>query len=83
VVGRAQVLRHLLALTAYTQRIRLTPDEVNGAPALVLHTDLDGRPRGTVRTGRPVALIKNAVLQVTGRYTPRYPTLLVAGARQG
>jgi NADH dehydrogenase FAD-containing subunit len=46
-------------------------------------TELDGSPRGTVRTGRPVAMIKNAVLQVTGRYNPRYPALVVAGARQG
>jgi NADH:ubiquinone reductase (H+-translocating) len=46
-------------------------------------TELDGSPRGTVRTGLPVAMIKNAVLQVTGRYSPRYPTLVVAGARQG
>jgi NADH dehydrogenase FAD-containing subunit len=46
-------------------------------------TNLDGSPRGKVRTGLPVAIIKNAVLQVTGRFTPRYPTLLVAGAKQG
>lgn len=46
-------------------------------------TELDGSPRGTVRTGLPVAMMKNAVLQVTGRYNPRYPTLVVAGARQG
>ena len=46
-------------------------------------TDLDGNPRGKVRTGLPVAMLKNFVLQVTGRYTPRYPNLVVAGARQG
>jgi NADH dehydrogenase FAD-containing subunit len=45
--------------------------------------DLDGNPRGKVRTGLPVALLKNFVLQVTGRYTPRHPNLVVAGARQG
>jgi NADH dehydrogenase len=46
-------------------------------------TDLDGSPHGKVRTGLPVAMIKYAVLQITGRLGPRYPTLLVAGARQG
>ena len=46
-------------------------------------TDLDGRPRGTVRTGRPVAMMKKAVLNVTGWYSPRYPALVLAGARQG
>ncbi|GGN97754.1 oxidoreductase [Actinoplanes lobatus] len=46
-------------------------------------TDLDGNPHGKVRTGLPVAMLKNFVLQVTGRYTPRYPNLVVAGARQG
>jgi NADH dehydrogenase len=46
-------------------------------------TELDGNPRGKLRTGLPVAMIKNAVLQVTGRYSPRYPALVVAGARQG
>jgi NADH dehydrogenase FAD-containing subunit len=46
-------------------------------------TNLDGSPRGKVYTGLPVAMIKTAVLQVTGRFTPRYPTLLVAGAKQG
>ncbi|MBW6440343.1 FAD-dependent oxidoreductase [Actinoplanes hulinensis] len=46
-------------------------------------TDLDGNPRGKVRTGLPVAMLKNFVLQVTGRYIPRYPDLVVAGARQG
>ena len=46
-------------------------------------TDLDGNPRGKVRTGLPVAVLKNFVLQVTGWYSPRYPNLVVAGARQG
>ena len=46
-------------------------------------TDLDGSPRGMVLTGRPVAMLKNAVLSVTGRYSPRYPALVLAGARQG
>lgn len=46
-------------------------------------TDLDGSPRGKVRTGRPVALIKKAVLNATGWYNLRYPALVVAGARQG
>lgn len=46
-------------------------------------TNLDGSPRGKAYTGLPVAMIKTAVLQVTGRFTPRYPTLLVAGAKQG
>jgi NADH dehydrogenase FAD-containing subunit len=46
-------------------------------------TDLNGRPRGTVRTGRPAALLKRAVLRATGWYNLRYPGLVVAGARQG
>jgi NADH dehydrogenase FAD-containing subunit len=50
---------------------------------LLQPTDLDGNPRGKVRTGLPVAVLKNFVLQVTGRYTPRHPHLVVAGARQG
>lgn len=37
--GRAEVLRYLLALAGYAQRIRLTPDVVNGEPALVLYLD--------------------------------------------
>jgi RNA polymerase sigma-70 factor (ECF subfamily) len=43
-VGRQQVLRHLLALTGYAQRIRLTPEVVNGEPALVMY--LDGQLSG-------------------------------------
>ncbi|GAA0999835.1 FAD-dependent oxidoreductase [Acrocarpospora macrocephala] len=50
---------------------------------LLQPTDLDGSPRGKVRTGPPVAMIKKAVLGVTGWYNLRYPTLVVAGARQG
>jgi RNA polymerase sigma-70 factor (TIGR02957 family) len=43
-VGRDKVLRSLLALSEYAQRIRLTPDIVNGELALVLY--LDGRLSG-------------------------------------
>ncbi|MCW6005081.1 RNA polymerase sigma-70 factor [Micromonospora sp. CPCC 205371] len=43
-VGREQVLRYLLALSKYTQRIRLTPAVVNGEPGLVLY--LDGQLSG-------------------------------------
>jgi RNA polymerase sigma-70 factor (ECF subfamily) len=42
--GRAEVLRHLLALTANSARIRLTPEVVNGEAAVV--TYLDGRLAG-------------------------------------
>jgi RNA polymerase sigma-70 factor (TIGR02957 family) len=38
-VGRAEVLRHLLALTRYAQRIRIAAEVVNGEPALVLYLD--------------------------------------------
>lgn len=44
VVGRDQVLRYLLALSEYAQRIRMTPDVVNGEPALVVY--LDGQLAG-------------------------------------
>ncbi|WP_155352796.1 RNA polymerase sigma-70 factor [Acrocarpospora macrocephala] len=44
VVGREQVLRYLLALSEYAQRLRLTPDVVNGEPAFV--TYLDGQLSG-------------------------------------
>ena len=37
--GREQVLPYLLALSGYAGRIRLTPDEVNGEPALVVYLD--------------------------------------------
>ncbi|GAA1011035.1 oxidoreductase [Acrocarpospora pleiomorpha] len=50
---------------------------------LLQPTDLDGSPRGKVRTGRPVAVIKKAVLRTTGWYNLRYPALAVAAARQG
>jgi RNA polymerase sigma-70 factor (ECF subfamily) len=43
-VGREQVLRYLLALAGYAQRIRLTPDVVNGESAVVVY--LDGRLSG-------------------------------------
>ena len=46
-------------------------------------TDVDGIPRGRVHTGRKVAMIKKGVLRATGWYNLRYPTLVVAGARQG
>ncbi|TMR15088.1 oxidoreductase [Nonomuraea turkmeniaca] len=48
---------------------------------LLQPTELDGSPRGKVRTGRPVAMIKKAVLGATGWYNLRYPALVVAGAR--
>jgi RNA polymerase sigma-70 factor (ECF subfamily) len=38
-VGRAEVLRHLLALTRYSARIRMSPEVVNGEPAAVLYLD--------------------------------------------
>ena len=38
-VGRGEVLRHLLALTRYAQRIRIAAEVVNGEPALVLYLD--------------------------------------------
>jgi NADH:ubiquinone reductase (H+-translocating) len=50
---------------------------------LLQPTDLDGNPCGKLRTGRPVAVLKKAVLRGTGWYNLRYPTLVVAGARQG
>jgi RNA polymerase sigma-70 factor (ECF subfamily) len=43
-VGREQVVRNLLVLAGYAGRIRLTPDVVNGEPALLLY--LDGRLSG-------------------------------------
>jgi RNA polymerase sigma-70 factor (ECF subfamily) len=43
-VGRDKVLRFLLALAEYAQRIRLEPDVVNGELALVVY--LDGRLSG-------------------------------------
>jgi hypothetical protein len=43
-VGREEVLHTLLALTKYAQRIHMTPDVVNGEPALVLY--LDGQLSG-------------------------------------
>ncbi|GAA1853559.1 RNA polymerase sigma-70 factor [Asanoa iriomotensis] len=39
VAGRTAVLRHLLAFTRYAPRIRMTPDVVNGASALLVHLD--------------------------------------------
>ncbi|MEO3930132.1 sigma-70 family RNA polymerase sigma factor [Micromonosporaceae bacterium B7E4] len=50
---------------------------------LLQPTDLDGSPRGKVRTGRPVAMLKRAVLHTTGTYNLRYPALALAAARQG
>ncbi|WP_061290369.1 NAD(P)/FAD-dependent oxidoreductase [Herbidospora cretacea] len=46
-------------------------------------TDLDGTPRGRVLTGRPVVLIKKAVLGVTGRHNLRHPGLGLIAAGQG
>jgi RNA polymerase sigma-70 factor (ECF subfamily) len=43
-VGRGQVLRFLLAMAEYAQRIRMVPDVVNGELALVVY--LDGRLSG-------------------------------------
>jgi len=51
--------------------------------ALLQPTDLDGSPRGKVRTGLPIAMTKRAVLLAAGRYNLRHPALVVAGARQG
>ena len=48
---------------------------------LLQPTDLDGSPRGKVRTGRQVSIMKKAVLRATGWYNLRYPALVVAGAR--
>jgi RNA polymerase sigma-70 factor (TIGR02957 family) len=42
--GREEVLRNLLALAKFAQRIRLTPDMVNGEPAVVVY--LDGKLAG-------------------------------------
>jgi hypothetical protein len=50
---------------------------------LLQPTDFDGRAVGKVRTGRQVALIKKAVLRVTGWHNLRHPSLVVVGARQG
>ncbi|MEN3609095.1 FAD-dependent oxidoreductase [Plantactinospora sp. ZYX-F-223] len=50
---------------------------------LLQPTDLDGSPRGKVRTGRPVAMLKKAVLHTTGSYNLRHPVLALAAARQG
>ncbi|MDG4827405.1 FAD-dependent oxidoreductase [Asanoa sp. WMMD1127] len=46
-------------------------------------TDLDGRPRERLLTGRPVAMIKKGVLRATGWHNLRHPTLALAAARQG
>ncbi|TKK91278.1 oxidoreductase [Herbidospora galbida] len=45
-------------------------------------TGLDGTPRGRTLTGRPVALIKKAVLRTTGRYNLRHPGVSLLAARQ-
>ena len=44
VAGRAEVLRHLLALSRYAPRIRMAPEVVNGEAAVVMY--LDGRLSG-------------------------------------
>ncbi|MDG4827406.1 RNA polymerase sigma-70 factor [Asanoa sp. WMMD1127] len=43
-VGRDEVVRYLLLLVRYADRMRLTPELVNGEPALVIH--LDGQLAG-------------------------------------
>ncbi|QSB16156.1 FAD-dependent oxidoreductase [Natronosporangium hydrolyticum] len=43
-------------------------------------TELDGTPKGKVRTGRPVAAFKRFILRTTGVVFPRYPGLVAAGA---
>ena len=48
---------------------------------LLQPTDLEGSPRGKVRTGRQVSIMKKAVLRATGWYNLRYLALVVAGAR--
>jgi NADH:ubiquinone reductase (H+-translocating) len=50
---------------------------------LLQPTDLDGNPRGKIRTGRPVAMLKKLVLGVNGWYNLRHPAITVLGARQG
>ncbi len=52
---------------------------------LLQPTDLDGRPQGRLRTGRPVALLKKAVLRTTGWYNLRYPALtaVIGAPRRG
>ncbi|MEO3930406.1 FAD-dependent oxidoreductase [Micromonosporaceae bacterium B7E4] len=50
---------------------------------LLQPTDLDGNPHGKLRTGRPVAMLKRAILRTTGSYNLRYPNLALAAARQG
>lgn len=44
VAGRENLVRYLVALARYEQRIRMTTNAVNGEPALVLH--MDGRLLG-------------------------------------
>lgn len=48
--------------------------------ALLQPTELDGTPRGTVRTGRLVAAAKRGVLRGTGLIFPRYPAIAAAAA---
>lgn len=50
--------------------------------ALLQPVDLDGNPRGKVRTGRPIAMLKKAVLSTTGWAYPRHPAMVAAGARR-
>jgi NADH dehydrogenase len=54
---------------------------LGGRDGLLQPTDLDGSPRGKVRTGRQVAMLKKFILHATGQYNLRYPALVVAGAR--
>jgi NADH dehydrogenase len=48
--------------------------------ALLQPTELDGTPRGKVRTGRSVAMAQRAVLRTTGWAYPVRPGLVAAGS---
>nr|WP_062342806.1 FAD-dependent oxidoreductase [Herbidospora sakaeratensis] len=67
--------------------LRLTTDtlcvSLGAWDGVLQPADLDGTPRGKPMTGRRVALIKKAVLRVTGRHNPRHPGISVLTARQG
>ncbi len=70
-----------------TEPLRVTADalciSLGRRDGLLQPIGLDGSPHGTVRTGRPVAALKSAVLRATGWYNLRYPALALAAARQG
>lgn len=69
------------------QPLRVTTDalciSLGEWDGLLQPTGIDGTPRGKVRTGRKVAVIKKAVLRATGWYNLRHPTIALVGARQG